>query len=209
MENTETIHCYQICYSFFKLPAFFCHLLNKKALFAVRRLALIKPDASPWIQVKCQMMLSKNAVLLYYYFCLLYYQFSWCWPLWCWGNSCFFPLNVRAYLLPCTPQLSDLLVFSSGSHGFVNFPHVWPFWTFKDCGFCLLFCLCGAFIFSSVLRKLKITFHSYPDDTQVYVPVKYKDSYSLHTLTTILSTVCILSNPDPPQCKKPCVQIID
>lgn len=138
MENTETSHCYQICYSFFKLPAFFCHLLNKKALFAVRRLALIKPDASPWIQVKCQMMLSKNVVLLYYYFCLLYYQFSWC----------FSPLNVslinsspspvyRAYLLPCTPQLSDLLVFSSGSHGFVNFPHVWPFWTFKDCGFCL------------------------------------------------------------------------
>lgn len=88
--------------------------------------------------------------------------------------------------------------------------------------FCLLFCLCGAFIFSSVLRKLKITFHCYPDDiknknfwfwfwddTQVYVPVKYKDAYSLHTLTTILSTVCILSNPDPPQCKKPCVQIID
>lgn len=47
----------------------------------------------------------------------------------------FSPLNVslinsspspvyRAYLLPCTPQLSDLLVFSSGSHGFVNFPHV-------------------------------------------------------------------------------------
>lgn len=75
--------------------------------------------------------------------------------------------------------------------------------------FCLLFCLCGAFIFSSVLRKLKITFHCYPDDTQVYVLLKYKDAYSLHTLTTILSTVCILSNPDPPQCKKPCVQIID
>lgn len=75
--------------------------------------------------------------------------------------------------------------------------------------FCLLFCLCGAFIFSSVLRKLKIAFHCYPDDTQVYVLVKYKDAYSLHTLATILSTVCILSNPGEPQCKKPCLQIID
>lgn len=67
MENTETIHCYQICYSFFKLPAFFCHLLNKKALFAVRRLALIKPDASPWIQVKCQRMLSYYITIFAYY----------------------------------------------------------------------------------------------------------------------------------------------
>lgn len=41
----------------------------------------------------------------------------------------------------------------------------------------------------SILRKHKIAFHCYADDTQIYMPLKHSDANSLRTLTKCLDEI--------------------